>query len=260
MRGKHSNLCPSPGDGKAATKIAKAEAKKVKAICKACGGADGLCDGAGDFSPSAIGAYPFCPKFTFPDVPSCEAPTITTLDDLIHCYDCIAEVEVDCVDHVRVPQFASYPYECVNPETCEDSEPFTCGGQCAPGLKCAAVASGPPYYEPVCGCIPDDNQPCEDTHPEYCNGTCGSGQCGSLGIHGLSACACGNPPCGEASFPVCAGDCPSGDECVAATVNGYDFCGCAEPGAVCSANPCVMGTCPNAGEICDAASCSCVPQ
>src|SRR5204862_7596785 len=41
LRGAHANECPSPGDGKAASSIAAAEARKVAHICASCGGGDG---------------------------------------------------------------------------------------------------------------------------------------------------------------------------------------------------------------------------
>jgi hypothetical protein len=256
LSGKHMNFCP---DGKAATVIAKAEAKKVAAICKACGGSDALCDGTGDITPATIGAPPSCPDLEFsPATLDCQGP-IDDLEDLVRCYDCMAEVEVDCVDRAGVPQFAPYPHECLLPENCEDSSPFTCGGSCGAGLKCAAVPGQPPYYEPVCGCIPDDNQPCDVSHTYYCNGSCsGGGQCGSLGITYFSDCFCGNPACGEAEFPTCAGDCPSGQDCVATVFSSITFCGCVATGSVCSSGPCNVGACPNAGEACDMNSCSCV--
>jgi hypothetical protein len=55
IKGQHSNACPVPGDGKVGKVLDKAEQKKVKIICRACGGADRVCGGSGDFAPSDIG-------------------------------------------------------------------------------------------------------------------------------------------------------------------------------------------------------------
>src|SRR5688572_617126 len=55
LRAQHANACPAPGDGRAAAVLARAEQKKVAAICKSCGGADRLCNGAGDFTTADIG-------------------------------------------------------------------------------------------------------------------------------------------------------------------------------------------------------------
>ena len=52
LNGKHTGECPDAGAAvgspsqKAAVAIGKAETKKINAICKACGGADKLCDDA----------------------------------------------------------------------------------------------------------------------------------------------------------------------------------------------------------------------
>ena len=94
--GKHASDCPSPGDGKAAPAIAKAEAKKIAAINKACGG----------FTPATIGFVAQCPA-----VASCSAP-ITDLPSLIACVDCVTEFKVDCEVPLAVPTFAPYPAMC----------------------------------------------------------------------------------------------------------------------------------------------------
>lgn len=147
--------CPSPGDGKAAAAIAAAEAKKIAAICKACGGADKGCDqtvtgptttvpgtgGSDDLTPAAIGFPADCAELAIPDGPSCAQP-IATLADIVECVDCIAEAQVDCVDRLAVPWAASYPGEC-NPgcgngllesgEEC-DGAAGACPGSCAPAI------------------------------------------------------------------------------------------------------------------------------
>src|SRR5439155_9401951 len=60
-RGRHANACPSPGDGKAAPELARAADALRTAVCRACGGPDGTCDGSADLSPSAIGFVGTCP-------------------------------------------------------------------------------------------------------------------------------------------------------------------------------------------------------
>ncbi len=96
-QGKHGSPCPSPGDGKAAAAIAKAEAKKIAAITKACGA----------FTPGDIGFVSQCP-----DLASCAAPT-TDLASLIACVDCVTEFKVDCAVPLAVPTFVPYPGDCL---------------------------------------------------------------------------------------------------------------------------------------------------
>ncbi len=133
INGKHAGVCPdalatvgSPSQ-KAAVAIGKAEAKKVKSICKACGGGDSLCDasvttpsgavitGSGnsdDFTPAAIGFPPSCNAVKVPGGgPQCSSP-IVTLADIVECVDCVTEYKVDCIDRARVPEFGVYPCEC----------------------------------------------------------------------------------------------------------------------------------------------------
>ena len=154
-KGAISGPCPSPGDGKADAAIAAAEAKKIAAICKACGGADKGCDqtvtgptstvpgtgGTDDLTPAAIGFPADCAELTIPGGASCQQP-IATLADIVECVDCIAEFKVDCVDRLAVPWAASYPGEC-NPgcgngilETGEecDGAAGPCPGSCAPAI------------------------------------------------------------------------------------------------------------------------------
>ena len=131
--GKHADRCPdaSAADGsparKAAATIAKADAKRIAAVCKACGGADRLCDepvarlddapiagsgGGDDFTPAAIGFPALCPGVQIPDGGAfCDQP-VATLADVVTCTACVAEHEVVCVDRLRVPQFVGYPCEC----------------------------------------------------------------------------------------------------------------------------------------------------
>ncbi len=131
--GKHAARCPdaaaTPGSPaqKAAVAIAKADAKRITSICKACGGPDKRCDdavlrldgaavagsgGSDDFGPDAIGFPAICPGLQVPDGgPFCDAP-VGTLAGIIECTACVAEHAVLCVDRLRVPQFAAYPCEC----------------------------------------------------------------------------------------------------------------------------------------------------
>lgn len=131
--GKHADRCPDGNavDGsparKAALTIAKADAKRIAAVCKACGGADRRCDdavarldaatitgsgGSDDFTPAAIGFPATCPGVQIPDGGQfCDQP-VATLADVVTCTACVAEHEVVCVDRLRVPQFVGYPCEC----------------------------------------------------------------------------------------------------------------------------------------------------
>jgi hypothetical protein len=108
--GHATGTCPA-ADGKAAGVIAKAESKKVAAICKACGGADKVCGGGDDFTPAQIGFATNCPDVTPPGAASC-AGAITTLQNIVDCVDCVSEFEVDCATGVAVPALAAYPTEC----------------------------------------------------------------------------------------------------------------------------------------------------
>jgi hypothetical protein len=148
--------CPLPGDGKAVAAIAKAEAKKIAAICKACGGGDKGCDqtvtagattvpgtgGSDDLTPAAIGFPATCADLTVPGGASCSQP-ITTLADVVECVDCITEFKVDCADRATVPWATSYPGECnpgcgngiVEPgEVCDGYDDAACPGACAPAI------------------------------------------------------------------------------------------------------------------------------
>ena len=108
--GKATGTCPDT-DGKAAGAIVKAEAKKIAAICKACGGGDKACGGADDFTPTQIGFAPTCPAVAPPGAASCGG-AVGALQDLVGCVDCVTEFKVDCVTLAAVPAFASYPPEC----------------------------------------------------------------------------------------------------------------------------------------------------
>jgi hypothetical protein len=112
---------------KAAAAIAKAETKKQAKICKVCGGplkacqtgfppavpGDGMAD---DFTPAQVGFPASCPAVTVPPGPSTAAvpcsATVTTLEDLIRCVDCVTEFKVDCIERAKVPGFGALPAEC----------------------------------------------------------------------------------------------------------------------------------------------------
>jgi len=111
LRGQHASRCPDPGDGKAVSLLARAETRKVDAICRACGGADRLCNGAGDLTPAAIGFATTCPDIPLPDGTRCGGP-IVTLEDAVRCADCVAELATDCTDAAAVPTLTSYPGAC----------------------------------------------------------------------------------------------------------------------------------------------------
>jgi len=109
LRGRHTNPCPDPGDGKATRKILKARGKLATTICRACGGTDAICGGARDFTPGEIGFVPACPSVTVPSGgPSCARP-IVVLDDVVACLACVNEYQVHCRDPGRVPPFAADP-------------------------------------------------------------------------------------------------------------------------------------------------------
>lgn len=123
-KGTATGPCPVPGDGKAAAKIAKAEASAIRKICKACGGADRTCDGtvgpipgsggADDLAPAAIGFAAVCPAVTRPSGGACGG-AIGDLADVVTCLGCVADVASQCVGTLAVPWGAPYPAVCNPP-------------------------------------------------------------------------------------------------------------------------------------------------
>jgi hypothetical protein len=111
-QGQHANPCPSPGDGKAAAKIATAESKARAKVCRACGGSDRACGGGDDLAPLEIGLPPVCPA-----VGGCGG-VIAGLDTLVDCVTCVTEFKADCVTPLAVPAFAAYPAACNAPHNC----------------------------------------------------------------------------------------------------------------------------------------------
>ncbi len=121
--------CPAAdSSGKTAAAIAKAEQKKVAAICKACGaGGDAdknsQCDSPGTaFGLATIVNTPYsCLDVTVPGGEDCGAIAVSDLASYVHCIDCVLEYKADCTsaagsgDTAPVNDFA-YPTEC-NPPT-----------------------------------------------------------------------------------------------------------------------------------------------
>ena len=123
--------CPSPGDGKTAAKLDKAENKAIAKICKACGGGDRACDdtvssvagsgGADDLLAASIGFAATCSDLTVPGTTGSCSETIDDASDVVRCLDCVARFHGDCVDLAASPWGASYP------AVCNGGEPPACG-------------------------------------------------------------------------------------------------------------------------------------
>ena len=153
---KITGVCPAADtSGKTQEAIDKAEAKKIAAICKACGGADG-CDatippvtgsgGTDDLTPSQIGFGTECPAVTLPPPANTDCGAIDDIDgtanvidslrELIECVDCVTEFKIDCIDAATVPAFAPYPAAC---NVCVDGPPT---GACPTTLQVTANNTG----------------------------------------------------------------------------------------------------------------------
>jgi len=111
FKGQHANDCPSPGDGRAALLIQRAEARARSSLCNACGGADAACGGSDDLTPAQIGFAASCPSVTVPGGSACGGP-IGDLSALVDCVACVTEFDVDCVDSLGVHALDPYPAEC----------------------------------------------------------------------------------------------------------------------------------------------------
>lgn len=105
-KGAHANACPTPGDGKAAPKLATAASKARAKICRACGGDDRACGGGDDLPVAAIGFPEVCPAGD-----GCAA-AVGDLDALADCAGCVTAFDVDCVVPLAVPALAPYPAAC----------------------------------------------------------------------------------------------------------------------------------------------------
>jgi hypothetical protein len=260
LKGNATAPCPAPGDGKAAAAIAKAETKKISAICKACGGADKACDatvvavsappvvgsgGSDDLTPAAIGFAAQCPSVTVPGGSSC-GQTITTLADLVECVDCVTEFKADCVDALQVPQSAAYPTEC---NAC--TEP-PASGPCPTQLTFTADGPHVDLDSGFTGLAHDAHVPTNGRLTLNVSGCAGVSQptCGQCNVSGPldnpGGPAFANHRCRDGSWVQCSSDsdCTNAKECLNGTDNG----------AVCSSDPecagssCVGGT--NANAIC----------
>ncbi len=110
-KGQITGPCPDPGDGKTATKIALARVKLTSKLCSSCGGATKLCGGLDDLSPTQIGFSPICPSVRIPGGTACGG-SITSLQDLLDCVDCVTSFHGDCSSALSVPWNAPYPSEC----------------------------------------------------------------------------------------------------------------------------------------------------
>lgn len=119
-KGKHGDDCPDAfastvsAASKAARRILNAELRHGQKLGKACGG---RCDVAReDFDPqSEIGFPATCYDVTIPGGASC-AGVVTTLQELVDCTACVAAYHAACVNVALVPEYMSYPAECVPAE------------------------------------------------------------------------------------------------------------------------------------------------
>lgn len=149
LKGKHTNPCPAPGNGKTLEAIAKAESKKVGAICKACGGAGKACEsGIGDVAgdgldddttAAAIGFLAECPNVVDGGASS---GTVTSLEDLIVCVDQKIMDRVDCVSALSNP-FEAVPAKC-KPAPCQGT-----GSTVTVGVDFAAGSTTPAAVQTV---------------------------------------------------------------------------------------------------------------
>ncbi len=261
LTGKHALVCPDANDTELQLAIGDAELKAQARICKACGGPDAQCDGAGDFTRAEIG-FPFdCPAVQPVSGNPCSIWDPTAgLFDIVNCGSCVSNFKGDCPDRLAVPEFVGYPAGCgggpqptPTPQPCHATGPISCAGPCSAGQSCL------PYQDYVCACFPDGTQPCGDSVFPQCNGTCPPGeQCGSPAPF---ACACSVPACGSAYYPTCAGTCSGSDLCVPTRINGGEYCQCASDTATCgpSCSPFTGGPCPPA-QVCDYNVCGCAAQ
>jgi len=111
LKGKHSNDCPNPGDGRALEAIQGAEDKLWSKICRSCGGNDRSCGGADDLTVDQVGFVGNCPNVVPKTGPACGGP-VTDLPSMVACVDCVDQFKADCVDALSVPNMAAYPSDC----------------------------------------------------------------------------------------------------------------------------------------------------
>lgn len=122
--------------------IARTEQKLRDRICRACGGADGTCDGLDDLTPSDVGFTPFCGLLQTTTGRGCWGP-VSTMADLVECVSCTAEFHVGCADAAGVPGFLPYPESCTanGGSCCEPHEGVACADD-----GCAACVCGGDAY------------------------------------------------------------------------------------------------------------------
>ncbi len=109
LGGKLTGPCPT-GDQKTVDAIAKAQTKMEDTICKACGGADKLCDGVDDYTAGAIGFPANCPRF---QVDGGLGAPVTTLTELVSCLVAQNVGRTDCTDAQALPNDATaLPGQC----------------------------------------------------------------------------------------------------------------------------------------------------
>ncbi len=242
INGKHALDCfpPSVGDGKYQAALAKAETKKVSAICKACGGADKACTGVDNLTPAAIGFGATCPAVTRPNGGTACGGPITDLQSLVDCVDCVTAFKADCVDLLQVPQFASYPAECnacTEPAltgACPTSLTFTAEGEKV-DLDTGFTGLAQDAQVPTNGRLTLAVSGCDGaTHP-----TCG--ECDVSGpLDNPGGTTFNNRRCKDASWVQCTAD----PDCT----NAMTCIGGANNGALCSnVSECPGGACSNAG-------------
>lgn len=116
FKGKHSNVCPFPGDGKAAAALGDAAGGLEEKICTACLAVDPeLCDrDAETVTPEQIFGAPtgfVCPTLTTPEDDNCERP-VSDLEDLTECLGCVGNFVAGCASRSSVPSLAGFPFLC----------------------------------------------------------------------------------------------------------------------------------------------------
>lgn len=185
LAGQHANVCPDPGDGRAAAAVAGAEAKARATICKACGGADRACGGGDDFTPAALGFLAQCPAITTPGGTACGGP-IGTLDAVADCVVCTTAFAAQCGDRLAVTGLAPYPATCnPTPEVCAT------GVQCDTTFDCPAGTTCEANGTPTRWCV---GAPCA-TAAQCPGGTVCAERCTADGCTG-PRCQCPGFACG----------------------------------------------------------------
>jgi len=130
-RGAHASAC-ADASGPVAAVLARADESARRAICRACGGPDGACDGVADQVPADLGFLATCPDVTPPGGASCAAP-VTELGNVVDCIGCVTRFASVCAESISVPAFEPYA------PTCMPSGPMlTTGALCTTALECPA--------------------------------------------------------------------------------------------------------------------------